>query len=126
MFAPGGDVFMPGNMRHRVGLQKRGAQARQGFVLRRLERVAFKALEFDADRVVIALTAFPVKRLARVPGAITASNKLPQRARARDEKVRGNLQPPYALEIGMRVPFQLIAEKALHIAIAKLPWRQTD
>jgi len=113
-------------MRHRIGLEKRCAQAGQCFVLRRFKSASFKAFKFNANRVVIALAAPPVSGMAGMPGAVVAADELPERACAADKKVRRNLKPPDALEVGMRVPVELIGEQALHIAIAEFPWRQAD
>lgn len=119
-------MLVSGDMRHRIGLEDRCAQAGQCFVLRRFKDASFQAFEFNANRVVIALVLPPVSGLAGMPCTVVAADKLPKSAGAADEKVRRNLKPPDALEVGMRVPVELIGEQALHIAIAELPWRQAD
>ena len=70
-------MLVPGDMRHRVGLKERCAQAGQCFVLRRFKRALFKPFKLDANRVVIAMAAPPVGRLAGMPGTLFAADELP-------------------------------------------------
>ncbi len=119
-------MLMSGDMRHRVGLKKRCAQAGKCFVLRRFKSASFQSFELNANGVVIALVSSPVSGVAGMPGAVVTADKLPKCASAADEKVRRNLKSLDALEVGMRVPVELVGEQALHIAVAEFPRRQAD
>ena len=104
----------------------RRAQARQGFVLRAFEDLAFEAFEFDADRIVIAVRAAAPRRCTGVPGAIVAAHELPQLAVASYIEMRGHLQAADGPEVGMRVPVEPVGEELLHFVAAIAAGRQAD
>ena len=119
-------MLMSGDMGNRISLEDGCAQAGKRFILQCFKSTAFQSFEFNANRVVIALALTPVSGWAGMPGAVVATDELPKIAGTADEKVCRNSKPPNALEVGMRVPVELVGEQALHIAIAKLPRRQAD
>ena len=125
-FAARRNMLVPCNVRDGVGLKKRGAKPGQCFVLGCLKEASFKPFQFNADRVVIAIAAPAVAGFPCVPCPVIATHKLPQRASAGNKEMRRNLQAANALEVGMRLPVELIGKEALDIAVAKLAGRQAD
>ena len=105
------DVLMAGHVGQRVLLRQGKDQVGQGLVLRRREGVAFQALKFYTDGVVVAVVPPPVARWAGVPGAVVATDKLPQATVTADEKVGRDLQAPDGLEVRVGVPVELVAKQ---------------
>ena len=126
MFSAGRKVLMTGQVRDRVMQKQRSTDAAQGLVLCSFKQPAFQTFEFYADGVVVAVAPAAITGLASVPSPIIAADELPQCARPGDKKMRGHLQPPQALEIRVRIPFQLIGKEPLHIVVAKLARWQAD
>ena len=61
-----------------------------------------------------------------MPGAVVATDKLPQFAIAADIKMRRYGQALYAFEIGVSVPVQLIGKQLLNLAAHVLARWQAD
>ena len=80
LLSAGCNVFMPRQMCNGVVLPDVPAKFGQAPVLRVFESITLEALEFNADRVVIAIASPAVLRLPRMPGAVIAADKLPQGA----------------------------------------------
>ncbi len=81
------NVLMSGNVGDGVMAAQCGAQTSEIFVLLVFEGVAFEPLEFNANRMVIAVLLTPISRLASMPSAVVATDKLPNFARPLNEKV---------------------------------------
>lgn len=103
-----------------------GAKAGKGFVLKAFECVTFQAFQFDADGKIVAILASAVARLARVPGAVVATDELPQRTVSSYVEVRRHLQAANALEVGVRVPVQGIGKEGLDALSFEASRRQAD
>ena len=119
-------MLVAGDVSDRVLLSKGGTKASEGVVLGGLEELAFQALQFDPNGVVVAVLASEVLRPARVPGSVVATDELPQVAIASDEKMRGHLQPAQLLEPGVLPWVQPVGEEALHFVTPVDAGRQTD
>lgn len=91
-FAAWCNVLMARHMCNGVAPMQVQAQSTQLRILGFLEHIALQALEFDPDRVVIALGASSVFGLAGMPGPIVRADKLPQAPVTPNIKVRGHLQ----------------------------------
>jgi hypothetical protein len=111
---------------HRVLLRDGRAETRQGLVLLAFERAAFKAFEFNAHGIVIAVAATPVRGLTRMPGPGVATYKLQEFAMAPDVEVGGHLQPSDVVKPRVFIPVQLVGKEPLHLIPAVLARRQTD
>ena len=120
------DVFVPRHVFDRVLRGNGCAEARCGFILLRFEDAALKSLEFNSDRVVIAIAPTSVFRSTGMPCPVVATHELPQLAIASDVKVGGNNCASYPFKIRVRAPIQAICKQALHFVSAKLPWGQAD
>ena len=88
LFSAGRNVFVPCHMRDGVVAAQVLTKISQAAVLGVFKEIAFKAFEFNADRVVIAVGPPSVLGLPCMPGAVIAADKLPKRAIAADVKVR--------------------------------------
>lgn len=71
---------MPRQVRDGVVLPDVPTQFGQAPVLCVFKSITLEALEFNADRVVIAIASPAVLGLPRMPGAVIAADKLPQRS----------------------------------------------
>lgn len=85
-------MFVPGDMLDRVAVHQRAAQRAQSHVLRIFEKPPLKALQFDANRVVVALISTAVTRCSRMPGTLLAIDELLQFSGAPYKKVRRDAQ----------------------------------
>lgn len=94
--------------------------------MRVFKAVTFQAFELDAHRVVVAVAAAPVMRLARVPCPVVGADKLPKGAIAPDIKMRRDFQSSDLTEIRVCIPIQSVGEQRLHFVAAVLPGRQAD
>ena len=93
-FAAWRNVLMARHMCNGIVPMQVQAQPTQLLILGVLEHIALQALEFNPDRVVIALGASSVFGLASMPGPIVCADKLPQAPVTPDIEVRGHLQAP--------------------------------
>src|SRR3989344_4368919 len=107
---PGRDVLMPCDVFNGVALFDVLAERCQGLVLRGFERKPFKAFQFNANRVIVALAAATVGRLASMPGPKITVHKLPKGAGAVNEEMRRNGYTTDALIVGVCVPVQRVGE----------------
>ena len=125
-FAPRCNVFMAGDVAHRVALGQSRQQGQQGFILRWLKQATLQAFEFNADGKVIAVVTARKVRAPGMPGTRVTADKLPQFAATLDIKMRGDLQALDLFEIRVGVPVELVGEQLLHGGAAKLAWWQAD
>jgi hypothetical protein len=86
--------------------------------LQGLKGVAFQSLEFNANRVVVAVLLAPISRLASMPCSVVATDKLPNFASPLNEKVRRNFKASNALKVGVCVPIELVGEQLLDLTTA--------
>lgn len=101
-------------------------QAVQRCILRGLEGHMIIALDFYAQRkIVAALTGTPAGS-SRMPSAPQAGDKLRHRTVTADEKVRGYLSPRNTGKVGMRRGVEPIAEQIGYRTSTKLTWWQAD
>ena len=103
IFALRRDVLMTGNMGNGVVLANACAQRIERFVLFWLKRLALQAFEFNANGVIVAVSASTVVRDAGMPRSLVAAHQLDQLAVPADEKMRRHLEALDVFEIGMRV-----------------------
>jgi hypothetical protein len=78
---------MTRNVCNGIALAQGGAKPAQAFVLQRLEGLTLQAFKLDADRIVIAIVSAAVGGSACMPRSVVATDKLPHRAVALNEKV---------------------------------------
>jgi len=90
-------------------------------VLHGLKQAALQALEFHADRIVIAIVAPPVVRHTGMPSAGVAIHKLPYPSAAFNEKMRGHLHPLQLREIGVCTVVQPVQKKSCTQAVPNSP-----
>ena len=64
VFASWRDMFMAGEMLDGIGLKERCAQGRQGLVLGKFKATASQPFQLNADGVVVAIVAAPIRRRA--------------------------------------------------------------
>ena len=103
IFALWRDVLMTGNMGNGVVLANARAQRIERFVLFWLKRLPFEAFEFNANGVIVAVSATTVARGTGMPRSIVAAHQLDQLAVPADEKMRRHLESLDVFEIGMGV-----------------------
>ena len=70
-----------------VTLKDGATQATQLCVLGVLEGIAFESFKLNANTVIVAVVATPVKRLARMPCPVIAADELPKCAISPDKKM---------------------------------------
>lgn len=117
---------MPGYIGNGLVLQQYRAQRAQAFILGGLESIAVKPLQFNANRVVVAIATPAIKRRASMPRAMFNADKLPQLSTSRDEEVGRYFQIANGFKVRMRSPVEGVGKKALNLTCIKLPGRQTD
>jgi hypothetical protein len=83
-----------------------------------LKHLTFKALELNANRIVVAVVPASVGGCASMPRSVVAADKLPNCASALNEKVRRNFKAPNALKVGVCVPIELVGEQLLDLTTA--------
>ena len=113
-------------MRDGVVLFQSVAKLRQTFVLGNFKSVTFQALQFNANRVVIAIAAATVMRCARMPSAIVAADKLPYFSLALNEEMRRHFEAADALVVRMGIPIELVGEQLMHRLRTVFARWQTD
>ena len=84
------------------------------------------ALELDTNGKIVAAVAAAIARCAGVPGALGERHELHQLAIAPDQKVCGDFDAAYRLEVRVRVPVEGIAEQCLDLRSPELTGRQAD
>ena len=104
---------MPATWRTGWACAKALHTAAKRLVLLWLKETAFNAFEFNTDRIVIAVPA-PIGE-APVPGAVIATDKLPQLPLALDIKMAGDFEVVQARVIGVSVAVQLVGKQLLHL-----------
>ncbi len=80
-------MLMTCDMGNRVTLKDGATQATQLCVLGVLEGIAFESFKLNANTVIVAVVATPVKRLARMPCPVIAADELPKCAISPDKKM---------------------------------------
>ena len=93
MFAAWGDVFVSCHIVQGVALDQMATQLPKGFVLGGLECETLQAFQLNADGVVVAVGPTAIKRLASVPGALVAVDKLPEPTIALNKKCADTCRP---------------------------------
>jgi len=88
------------------------------------ERRLIRALELDADAVVVALAFAVPARAPGMPSPLPEIDELHRLAVAADEQMRGDGIAGDGREIGVRVGVELSAEELLHPGPAECPRRQ--
>src|ERR1700675_2556662 len=83
-----GNVRVAGERLYRIASLERRHKCAERAVLRRFESSRVTALQFDADREIIAALAAEKTRRAGVPRALVAGHELLERAVAMDHEVR--------------------------------------
>ena len=126
LFASRGNVFVASNMGNGIVRGNRPCELRQRGILRGRKGRAFKPFEFNANGIVIALAASTPARLARMPGAIVATDELQNFAGAPHHEMGRHLQTADLLEIGVRVKVERVGEQLLDLRAAIFTGRQAD
>lgn len=118
------DVTVTDDVGNRIVAADPVGKCGQNPVLRRHEAPGVAALEFDADREVIAmLAALPTGR-SRVPGPAIAGNELDQFPIAAYQKMRRYLQMGNFREIGVGGRIEPIGKQRFDGRTTELVWRQ--
>jgi hypothetical protein len=123
------DVAVADDARRRdggIGPHQRARHDRQAPVLARLERPVVAALEFDADREIVAAAAALERRLARVPGAPVEGHVLSRVTAAEDAQVRRHPELAELAEVRVRRRVERVGEQRVDEAAAEAPGRQGD
>ena len=126
IFTPRRDVLMTGDMGNRVVLANARAQRIERFVLFWLKCLALQAFEFNANGVVVAVSASTVVRCTGMPRSIVAAHQLEQLTAPANEKMRRHLESLDVFEIRMRVVQSLTTQKIHHLRAAINAWGQAD
>ena len=119
-------MAMPGHRRDRITRLQGIDQFAQGTILRRGVRHLIGALEFDTDRVVVAIFPSQPGRPSGMPGAPVTIDKLHDLPITAHVKVRRHLLSGDFRKIRMRRRIELIEEKARHPVATKFVRRQAD
>ena len=124
--APWRDIGVPNDCINWIKCAQRLDQIDESKVLCILEGLLITALQFNANREIIAaLTALP-GRYSGVPGALLATNELDQCPVAGNQKVGRNTGAADPCEIGMGIRVEGVGKQADNIVAAKLCGWQTD
>lgn len=117
---------MPRHMGNRVAMLQVLAQAGQLDVLSVFKRVSLQTLEFNANRVIVAVVPPSVAGLSCVPSPVLGADKLPQASIASNIKVGGHFQVPDLPEVRVGIPVQLVGKQGLDLVTSILSGRQAD
>lgn len=111
---------------NRIAPSQFAEQMVQHLILSILERLPITALQFDADREIIAVRTPHPGGNPGMPGSTGAGNELDQLAVAPDQEVCCDAQALYFAIIGMSCRIQAIGKQVDYSAAAELIWRQTN
>ena len=115
------DVGMANDVFDRIVLPQNADEPHQGRILRRIKRQLVTALEFDADREIVAAFDPIPTRGTGMPRAQAARHELHDPPIATNQEMSGDAQELDFTVIGMRPGVQRIGKKAHDTVAAKQP-----
>jgi hypothetical protein len=81
------------NVHNGVALHDVPTQPLQTGILSVFKPIAFQTFQFNANAVIVTVVSAPVARHAGMPGTVIATDTLPKRAIASNEKMRRHGHP---------------------------------